>query len=59
MENNYITGGVGYIALLAAIIEQARKDANGKNEKDARDAERGISEWADVAMEDINFKCYE
>ena len=46
MENkntNYILNGVGYTALLAAVIEQARKDAN----KDA-DALKGIAEWKEV-----------
>lgn len=46
---NYITRGVGHIELLAAIIEQARKDAKGKNKADAEDAKRGISEWAKLA----------
>lgn len=59
MENNYITRGTGYMALLAAIVEQARHDAKGKNEIDAADAELGIKEWQNVALEDVNFKCYE
>ena len=55
MEHKYITNGVGYIALLAAVIEQAKKDVlNG----DA-DAQKGIDEWANLFMEDINFKLYE
>lgn len=52
---NYIMGGVGYIALLAAIVEQARIDAN----KGDKDAELGIAEWADVVAEDVNFKVWE
>lgn len=57
MENktvNYITKGVGHMALLAAIVEQARHDANkvdkdGNPTPDAQDALLGIKEWADVA----------
>lgn len=59
MTVNYITKGTGYMALLAAIVEQARHDAQGKNKADAQDALQGIKEWQDVALEDINFKCYE
>ena len=57
MENtkNYILDGTGYIALLAAIVEQARIDA-AKGDKDAK---LGIAEWADVVAEDVNFKIYE
>ena len=54
-KTNYIMGGVGYVALLAAIVEQARLDA----EKGDKDAELGIAEWADVVAEDVNFKIYE
>lgn len=54
-KTNYIMGGVGYIALLAAIVEQARLDAK----KGDKDAEVGIAEWADVVAEDVNFKLYE
>lgn len=57
MENkntNYILNGVGYTALLAAVIEQARKDAD----KDA-DALKGIAEWKEVVESDINFNIYE
>ena len=53
--NNYIMGGVGYLALLAAIVEQARIDAN----KGDKDAEVGITEWAEIAAEDVNFKVWE
>ena len=53
--NNYIMGGVGYMALLAAIVEQARIDAN----RGDKDAEVGIAEWADIALEDVNFKVWE
>ena len=55
MEKNYIVRGVGYIALLAAVIEQARLDAK----KGDTDAELGIEEWADIAAADTNFKIYE
>lgn len=54
-NKNYIMGGVGYIALLAAVIEQAKYDAA----KGDADAEKGIEEWADVVAEDTNFKLYE
>ena len=54
-KTNYITNGVGYLALLAAVIEQARHDAA----KGDADAERGIEEWADVFEEDVNFNMYE
>lgn len=54
-KTNYIMGGVGYVALLAAIVEQAKLDA----EKGDEDAELGIAEWADVVAEDVNFKIYE
>ena len=62
MENtntNYITKGTGYMALLAAIVEQARHDANGKDRADAEDALLGIKEWQNIAVEDVNFKMYE
>lgn len=60
MENTtYILSGVGYEALLAAIIEQARHDSKSKNEAVARDAEAGIKEWKAVLEADINFKVYE
>lgn len=54
-KTNYIMGGVGYMALLAAIVEQARADAK----RGDKDAELGIAEWADVVAEDVNFKLYE
>lgn len=54
-KTNYIMGGVGYMALLAAIVEQARADA----QKGDKDAELGIAEWADVVAEDVNFNLYE
>ena len=56
---NYITSGTGYIALLAAIVEQARHDAKGKNKADAEDALAGIKEWRNEVMENLNFKIYE
>ena len=64
MENkNYIMGGVGYTALLAAVIEQARDDeakALKRGDMDeVADCEAGIKAWADVAAADINFKIYE
>lgn len=52
---NYITKGVGYLALLAAIVEQARADAR----KGDADAEKGIEEWAEIFEEDANFNLYE
>lgn len=58
MENtntNYILGGAGYVALLAAIVEQARNDAARGDE----DAAQGIEEWKKVVESDINFRVYE
>ena len=58
MENtnkNYILNGVGYTALLAAIVEQARNDA----QRGDADALKGINEWREVVESDINFKLYE
>lgn len=58
MENkntNYILNGVGYTALLAAVVEQARNDAS----KGDMDALKGIEEWREVVESDINFKIYE
>ena len=58
MENtakNYILGGVGYLALLAAVVEQARLDAK----RGDADAEKGIEEWADVVAADMNFNIWE
>lgn len=58
MENkntNYILNGVGYTALLAAVVEQARNDAA----KGDVDALKGINEWKEVVESDINFKIYE
>jgi hypothetical protein len=56
---SYITKGTGYIALLSAIIEQARHDAKGEDAADAADARRGIEEWQNEVLEDLNFNCYE
>lgn len=53
-KTSYILNGVGYTALLAAVIEQARKDA-----KKDPDALKGIEEWKEVVESDINFKIYE
>lgn len=58
MENtnkNYILNGVGYTALLAAVVEQARNDA----QRGDTDALKGIEEWKNVVESDINFKLYE
>lgn len=52
---NYIMNGVGYTALLAAVVEQARHDAARGDE----DAAIGIEEWKEVVESDINFKIYE
>jgi hypothetical protein len=54
-STNYIMNGVGYTALLAAVIEQARHDAERGN----KDAEKGIEEWKEVVESNINFKIYE
>ena len=57
MENtkNYILGGTGYLALLAAVVEQARIDAKHGD----KDAEKGIEEWANLVAEDVNFNIWE
>ena len=58
MENtnkNYILNGVGYTAHLAAVVEQARYDA----QRGDADALKGIEEWKNVVESDINFKLYE
>lgn len=47
--------GVGYTALLAAVVEQARHDA----ERGDTDALKGIEEWKEVVESNINFKIYE
>lgn len=54
-KTNYILGGVGYLALLAAVVEQARLDAK----RGDADAEKGIEEWADVVAADMNFNIWE
>ncbi len=63
MENtntNYILGGTGYTALLAAIVEQAKYDAaHSKNEADRADALAGIAEWKGEVESNLNFKVYE
>ena len=68
MENtntNYILGGTGYVALLAAIVEQARNDSTktdkttGQPTADALDAMRGIKEWKEEVEADLNFNIYE
>lgn len=63
MENTYITRGVGYTALLAAVIEQAREDIKKANKRgdtaDAMDALQGIEEWKAEVEANLNFKIYE
>lgn len=63
MEKTYITRGVGYVALLAAVVEQAREDIKKATKKgdmaDVADCERGISEWAAEVESNLNFKLYE
>ena len=63
MENtntNYILGGTGYTALLAAIVEQARYDAtHSKNPVEVADALAGIAEWKEEVESNLNFKVYE
>ena len=54
-KTGYILNGVGYTALLAAVIEQARKDEQAGD----KDATKGIKEWRDVVESDIHFKIYE
>ena len=54
-NTNYIMNGVGYTALLAAVVEQARHDAN----RGDTDALKGINEWKEVVESNINFKIYE
>lgn len=63
MENtstNYILGGTGYTALLAAIVEQAKYDAtHSKDSADVADALAGIAEWKEEVESNLNFKVYE
>jgi hypothetical protein len=63
MENtntNYILGGTGYTALLAAIVEQAKYDAtHSKDPADVADALAGIAEWKEEVESNLNFKVYE
>lgn len=63
MEKNYITRGTGYVALLAAIVEQAREDARRANKRgdmaEFADALKGVSEWSEVVESNLNFKIYE
>lgn len=54
-NTNYILNGVGYTALLAAVVEQAKNDAA----RGDMDALKGIEEWREVVESDINFKIYE
>lgn len=64
MENrNYILNGVGYVSLLAAVVEQARVDEAKALKRgdmaEVADCEAGISKWANIAQADINFNIYE
>ena len=63
MEKNYITRGVGYVALLAAVVEQAKEDIKKATKKgnfaEVEDAKRGIAEWAAEVESNLNFKLYE
>ena len=63
MEKNYITRGVGYVALLAAVVEQAREDIKKATKKgnmaEVADAKKGIAEWAAEVESNLNFKLYE
>lgn len=62
-RTNYITRGVGYTALLAAVIEQANEDAKKATKRgnitEAEDALAGIAEWKDEVESNLNFKVYE
>lgn len=62
-RTNYITRGVGYTALLAAVIEQANEDAKKTTKRgnitEAEDALAGIAEWKDEVESNLNFKVYE
>ena len=63
MEKNYITRGVGYVALLAAVVEQAREDIKKATKKgdtaEVDDCQKGIAEWASEVESNLNFKLYE
>lgn len=63
MEKTYITRGTGYVALLAAVVEQAREDIKKATKKgnlaEAEDAKRGIAEWAAEVESNLNFRLYE
>lgn len=63
MEKNYITRGVGYVALLAAVVEQAREDAKKARKKgdmaEVADCEKGVAQWAAEVESNLNFKLYE
>ena len=62
-NKNYIVRGVGYVSLLSAIIEQANDDMAKARKRgnmvEVADCEKGIEEWADIAVADINFNIYE
>ena len=63
MEKTYITRGTGYVALLAAVVEQAREDIKKATKKgnlaEVEDAKRGIAEWASEVESNLNFRLYE
>jgi hypothetical protein len=63
MEKNYITRGVGYVALLAAVVEQTKEDAKKARKRgnmaEVVDCERGIAQWAAEVESNLNFKIYE
>ena len=63
MEKNYITRGVGYVALLAAVVEQAKEDAKKARKRgniiEVADCEKGIAQWAAEVESNFNFKIYE
>ena len=63
MEKNYITRVVGYVALLAAVVEQAKEDAKKARKRgnmvEVADCEKGIAQWAAEVESNLNFKIYE
>lgn len=62
-KTNYITRGVGYVALLASVIEQAREDIKKANKRgdtaEVADALAGIAEWKEEVESNLNFRVYE
>ena len=63
MGKNYITRGVGYVALLAAVVEQAKEDAKKARKRgnmiEVADCEKGIAQWAAEVESNLNFNLYE